>query len=62
MSPKHVQWLLEELPTLVSKNVLPAEAAQRVRQYYGESTSGVRGRPLCRTVALLRWVPRPLAG
>jgi uncharacterized membrane protein len=44
MSENHVPWLLEELPTLVSKGVLPTEAAQRVRQYYGESTSGARGR------------------
>ena len=46
MSQKHVQWLFEELPTLVSKRVLPTEAAERVRRYYNDrdSASGARGR------------------
>ncbi|HVM62470.1 MAG TPA: DUF2157 domain-containing protein [Verrucomicrobiae bacterium] len=44
MSHKQVRWLLEELPELVGKGVLPAETAERLRQYYGESAGGARGR------------------
>lgn len=36
MSKKHVQWLYEELPGLVGNGVLPAEAAEKLRQHYGE--------------------------
>ena len=31
MSQRHIQWLHEELPTLVSKGVLTTEAAEGVR-------------------------------
>jgi hypothetical protein len=33
MSQKHVQWLFEELPALVSEGVLATEAAERARQF-----------------------------
>ncbi len=36
MSKKNVQWLYEELPGLVSRGVLPKEAAEQLRQHYGE--------------------------
>jgi uncharacterized membrane protein len=32
---KHIQWLYEELPGLVSRGVMPAEVAERLRQHYG---------------------------
>lgn len=44
MSQRHIQWLHEELPTLVSKEVLTAEAADRVRHYYSGREGGARGR------------------
>lgn len=44
MSQKHIQWLQEELPTLVSQEVLSAEAAERVRHYYNGREGGARGR------------------
>lgn len=44
MNQRHIQWLHEELPTLVSKEVLSAEAADRVRRYYDEAALGARGR------------------
>jgi len=37
MSKKHVFWLYRELPELVSKGVLSDEAAERLRQHYGEA-------------------------
>ena len=41
---KHVAWLYEELPTLVSRGLVPAETAERLRQHYGpvEKTEGRR--------------------
>ena len=33
---KHVAWLYEQLPTLVSSRIVPAEIAERLRQHYGE--------------------------
>jgi hypothetical protein len=44
MSQRHIQWLHEELPTLVSRGVLATEAAMRVRQYYIMSESAGRAR------------------
>jgi uncharacterized membrane protein len=60
MSQKHVRWLFEELPALVSKGVLPAEAAERVRQYYGESAGRARGRD--RAVVLFSILGAALVG
>ncbi len=44
MSKKHIQWLYGELPLLVADNVLPADAADRIREHYGavEKRSGRR--------------------
>jgi uncharacterized membrane protein len=37
MNPqKHVRWLYQELPELVSQGVVPAEVAERLRRHYGE--------------------------
>jgi len=36
MNKRQVQWLYEELPGLVGQGVLPADAAERLRQHYGE--------------------------
>ncbi len=36
MNKKAVQWLYQELPDLVSKGVLPQEAADKLRGHYGE--------------------------
>ncbi len=36
MNKKALQWLYQELPDLVSKGVLPQEAADRLRNHYGE--------------------------
>ena len=44
MSQRHVQWLREELPTLVCKEVLTTEAAERVRGYYSGREGGARER------------------
>jgi uncharacterized membrane protein len=33
---KHMGWLYEQLPELVSQGVVPAEVAERIRQHYGE--------------------------
>jgi uncharacterized membrane protein len=33
---KHVAWLYGQLPGLVSEGIVPAEAAERLRAYYGE--------------------------
>ena len=44
MSLKHVQWLQEELPTLVTQGILTADTAERVRQHYAETACGARGR------------------
>jgi uncharacterized membrane protein len=44
MSRKNIQWLHEELPTLVTHGVLTTEAAESVRHYYSGRESGARGR------------------
>ena len=36
MNRKALQWLYDELPTLVSEGVLTGEGAERLRQHYGE--------------------------
>ena len=36
MSKKHIEWLYNELPNLVSHGVFTAECAERVREYYGD--------------------------
>lgn len=33
----HIRWLYKELPDLVSRGVLPAEAAARIRNHYGDA-------------------------
>jgi uncharacterized membrane protein len=35
MRDEHIQWLREELPTLVEQGVLTAEAAEQLRRHYG---------------------------
>ncbi|MBI2432514.1 MAG: DUF2157 domain-containing protein [Candidatus Hydrogenedentes bacterium] len=42
MKRKHILWLYEELPNLVSAGVLSAEGAARLRQYYGDAGEQVR--------------------
>jgi len=37
MSKKHVLWLYQELPDLVSRGVLTGETAERLRRHYGEA-------------------------
>lgn len=37
---KHVAWLYEQLPTLASKGILPAEAVANLRRHYGELPAG----------------------
>jgi uncharacterized membrane protein len=37
---KHVAWLYEQLPMLVSDGVLPAETADKLRRRYGETPAG----------------------
>jgi uncharacterized membrane protein len=44
MSQRHIQWLQEELPTLVSQGVLTTEAAERLRRYYSGREGRARGR------------------
>jgi uncharacterized membrane protein len=39
MSRKSIEWLYSELSGLVAKGVLPPEAADRIRQHYGEIDS-----------------------
>jgi len=36
MSQKMIKWLYRQLPELVAKGVLPAEASERIHQHYGE--------------------------
>src|ERR1700733_353389 len=60
MSQKHVQWLHEELPTLVNEEVLTAEAAERMRRYYSGRESGARGRS--RAVVLFSILGAALVG
>ncbi|MGD0016052.1 MAG: DUF2157 domain-containing protein [Verrucomicrobiia bacterium] len=36
MSKKHVQWLYEELPTLVNQGVVSTETAEKLRRHFGE--------------------------
>ena len=33
---QNIRWLLGELSTLVAQGILPADAAERIRRYYGE--------------------------
>jgi len=40
MSKRHLQWLYQELPMLVSSGIVPAETAERLRQHYGEAEAG----------------------
>lgn len=40
VSKRHVQWLYEQLPTLVRDGILPAESAERLRKHYGEVEPG----------------------
>lgn len=42
MNRKAVNWLYGQLPELVDKGVLPEEAAERLREYYGPEHSGFR--------------------
>ncbi|MEI8064482.1 MAG: DUF2157 domain-containing protein, partial [Verrucomicrobiota bacterium] len=35
MSNKHLQWLHDELPSLVKAGILPADVADKLRQHYG---------------------------
>jgi len=37
---KHLQWLYRELPALMNDGVLSAEAAKKLRAYYGEIKEG----------------------
>ncbi len=41
MNKKAVAWLYEQLPELVARGVLPAEAAERIRGYYGPLPQGL---------------------
>jgi uncharacterized membrane protein len=40
MSKRHVQWLYQELPKLVSAGILPPETADRLRRHYGDAEPG----------------------
>ena len=40
MKNKHVQWLYEQLPTLVNQGVVPAETAEKLRRHFGEPGVG----------------------
>ncbi len=44
MNRKTLHWLYAELPTLVSNGVVPAEVAERIREYYGEPDARGSGR------------------
>lgn len=39
MNKKALQWLYQQLPELVSKDILTKDAAEKLRQYYGEVKS-----------------------
>lgn len=39
MSKRAIRWLYQELPELVTKNILTRDAADKLRQYYGEVKS-----------------------
>ncbi len=41
MNKKAVSWLYGELPELVDKGVLPPEAAEKLKEYYGPMPSGL---------------------
>jgi uncharacterized membrane protein len=41
---KHLQWLYRELPALINEGILTAEAADKLRAYYGEIKEGSRSR------------------
>ena len=40
---KHIVWLYEQLPGLVSDGTLTSDAAQKLRQRYGEAEGGPGG-------------------
>ncbi|MCX7871752.1 MAG: DUF2157 domain-containing protein [Verrucomicrobiae bacterium] len=40
MNEKHVKWLLEQLPDLVSQGVIPADTAEKLRKHYSDVESG----------------------
>lgn len=43
MNQRHIQWLQEELPTLVNQGVLTTEAAERARCHYSGGKGGADG-------------------
>lgn len=51
MESKHVHWLLGELPLLVDKGVLPAEAAEGLRRHYAGAKN--KSRSLAMTVCAI---------
>jgi uncharacterized membrane protein len=40
MSKQHLRWLYQELPTLVSSGIVPADTAERLRRHFGEVEEG----------------------
>jgi hypothetical protein len=42
VSKRHVQWLFQELPTLVSSGIVTEATAERLRQHYGTGS----GKPI----------------
>lgn len=44
MDKRTVRWLYQELPTLVSSGIVPAEVADRIRKHYGEPDAQGSGR------------------
>ncbi len=44
MDKRPIRWLYQELPTLVSSGIVPAEVAERIRKHYGEPDAEESGR------------------
>lgn len=44
MDKRTIRWLYQELPTLVSSGIVPAEVADRIRKHYGEPDAQGSGR------------------
>ncbi len=40
MSQKNIRWLLEEIPTLITEEILPGDVAERLRRHYGDKQQG----------------------
>ena len=41
MSKRCIRWLYQELPGLVAQGVIPAESAEKLRQYYGDADTQI---------------------